>query len=177
MPFHSYTTTVISTDGSFAAEVVSVPGYFPSGMAEDPLAALTSELNVVRAAPVTPDHLADMLTQLAYESPAARRAVPGDVTQVVLALANDPLVVIERSPSSGTSLTALLTQGTASVLVAEGRPFLALVYESGVVLVWFLGGPVQGIRDASREVAHEVWKEYLRRQIRRRFPSRRRGDR
>jgi hypothetical protein len=172
---HAYTTTVTSGDGQFAAEVISIPRYFRGEV--DPLGALAEELGVRRAAPVAEWHLRDMLTQLAYETGAGKRASPMAVEEVVKAVTDEPIVVVERSPSVGSSLAGLLSQGApAYVMVAEQKPFMAAAIEAGLVVVWFLSGPVGGAREAAHDATKTVMTEYLERRLREIFsPRRRRG--
>ena len=173
---HAYTTTVVSEDGSFKAEVISLPQYFEWEHTAQRFEQLTEALDVQRGAEVTEESLQDLLQQVAYETPAARRAPPVAKTQVIETVAQEPIVVLERSPAIGSSLTALLSQGAAAhILIAEGKPFLALAFEAGVVVVWFAAGPVQGLREGARDATKTVATELLEGWLRKRFSRPRRS--
>jgi hypothetical protein len=159
--------------------VISFPAYFEPG-AIDPLGQLAAQLGVATAAPVTSDFVTSMLQQIAYETPAARRAGVGVVTELVQAITEQPVVITEQSAPSGRSLSALMGQAApAYILVAEGKPFLALAVEAGLIVVWFIAGPVQGAREGLRQAAYDATKtvatEQLERWLRRRFPGSRGG--
>jgi hypothetical protein len=100
------------------------------------------------------------------------------VFEVVQSVVHDSIVVTEQSPAIGRSLLALIGQGPpACILIADGRPFFALAYEAGLVVVWFIAGPVVGVREGLREGAQEatrtVSNELFERWLRKRFPRRR----
>ena len=177
--FREYTTAVVSEDGALQAEVISIPRYFVGQGAEDPLAGLAADLGVERSLPVTEQGLSDLLEQLAYETVAGRDAQPTAVARISRVVTKEPVVVVEQSPAIGKSLAALVSQGgPAYILFAEGQPFLALAVEGALVIVWFVAGPVQGVReglrdgahDATKTVAHEVIETALRERFSR--PSR-----
>ena len=74
-------------------------------------------------------------------------------------------------------LAGLVSQGApAYIWIAEGKPFLALATEVGIVVVWFIAGPIQGIREGLREGARDatraVSSELLQRWLRERFSRR-----
>jgi hypothetical protein len=180
---HAYTTTIASGDGSFVAELISLPRYFGDAVAQVPAAEqlerLIRDLGVDRGAPVTEASLESLLQQIAYETGAARRVPTAAVVEVVREVMNEPIVVIERSPAIGTSLLGLISQGVpAYILIADGKPFLALAVEAGVIVLWFIAGPVQGAREGLREAARDATKtvatELLERWLRERFSRRRR---
>jgi hypothetical protein len=175
---HAYTTTVASSDGSFAAEVMSLPNFFDAPGAPEGLDALIEELGVQRGSAVTEQSLEDLLRQIAFETTAARSAGVPVVFEVVQAVVHEPIVVTEQSPAIGRSLLALIGQAPPGyILIVEGRPFLALAYEAGLFVVWFIAGPVRGAREGLREGVQEatrtVSSELFERWLRRRFPRRR----
>jgi hypothetical protein len=184
---HAYTTTVASGDGSFVAELISLPHYFgerldPAAARAEGLERLRVQLGVGRGAEVTEASLEDLLQQIAYETGAARRVPQSAVTEVIREVVNEPIVVLERSPAVGTSLRGLVSQGApAYIWIAEGKPFLALAVEAGIVVVWFIAGPIQGVREGLREAARDATKrvatELLERWLRERFSRRRRRGR
>jgi hypothetical protein len=175
----AYTTAVVSDDGTLQAEVLSLPDYFAAGTPGDPVAALAEQLDVQTGAHVTEPFLADLVEQIAYEAPAARRAGPGAVREIVGVLIREPVVIVEHSPANGRSLLGLASQGaTGYILIAEGKPFMALAVEAGIVIVWFIAGPVKGVREGLREAAHDATKtvmtEIIENALRRRFARKRR---
>ncbi|UGS36764.1 hypothetical protein [Capillimicrobium parvum] len=177
----AYTTAVVSEDGALQAEILSVPRFFQRDQSVDPFAALASDLHVERAAPVSEQSLASLLEQIAYETSAARRAGPNAVSELVQAITSEPVVVVEQSPALGKSLMALASQGGPGyILVAEGKPFLALAVEASLVVVWFIAGPIQGAREGLREATHDATRtvatEMIERALRERFSRRRRRD-
>jgi hypothetical protein len=181
---HAYSTTVASSDGTFVAEVISLPGYFEGyveteGAAFESLSLLAEELGVQQGASVTEASLESLLQQIAYETTAARRSTPPAITEVVEAVVHEPIVILERSPAFGSSLLGLMAQGVpAYILIADGKPFLALAAEAGIVVVWFIAGPIQGVREGLREGARDatrnVTSELLERWLRERFSRGRR---
>jgi hypothetical protein len=173
-PVRTYTTAVVSEDGSLQAELLSIPQFFELGEQPEGLMWLGEEFGIQLGASVSEESLSSMLGQIAYESSAGQRAGPNAVSQVVQALVDEPVVVVEESPAVGTTLTALVSQaGPAYILVAQGRPFLALAAEAGLVVVWFIAGPIQGAREGLREGTKVVVQEAFERALRERFKLRR----
>jgi hypothetical protein len=169
---------VTSLDGTIAAEVISLPGYFAGDATTPPLEQLMDELGLQRGAEVTESSVVNMLEQIAYESPGGKRSTPPAIREVAQSIATEPLVVLEQSPAFGRSLAAVLSQaGPGYILIVDGKPFLAIAVEGALVVVWFIAGPIQGARaglteaarDATRVVATEVFERWLRK----RFPRRR----
>src|SRR5262245_52765656 len=111
MPTHAYTTTVVSSNGSLGAETISIPAYFERVPSIEPLSSLVEELGGQPGAQVTAEALTDLLAQIAYETPAARRTSTDVVFEIVTAVAPEPILVLERSPAFGTTLAGALSQG------------------------------------------------------------------
>jgi hypothetical protein len=171
----------VSEDGSLQAEILSVPRFLGGDQSGDWVAVLESELNVEHAAPVSEQSLQRLLEEIAYETAAGRRAGPGVIRPLVREIAFEPVVIVEQSAPFGKSLMALLSQGGPGyIFVAQGKPFLALAVEAGVTVVWFVAGPVQGVRDALREAAYDATKpvatELIESALRERFARGRRRN-
>jgi hypothetical protein len=169
-PVHAYPTTVVASDGSFAVEISSFPGYFEDRDPAQEFERLSLELDLQQGAEVTADNVIDLLTQISYETGAAKRAPLEVRSELIATVAQEPLVIREQSAPTGSSLVALLSQGVPGyILFAEGRPFLALGVEGALFLVWFISGPVKGLReaahDATKTVATELLEDWLRKRI------------
>jgi hypothetical protein len=178
---HAYTTTVVSADGSFSAEVISFPQYFDGEEGSERLVEAAVELGAVPGAPVAPEHLPDMLQQIAFETSGVRNASYEAVGQVIRAVSEEPIVIIEQSPAFGSTLTRLLGEGAvAYVWIIEGKPILAVATGALLIVVWFASAPIKGFRDGLQEAAHDATKnvatplleKWLRRRFRRRRPPR-----
>jgi hypothetical protein len=48
------------------------------------------------------------------------------------------------------TLLGVSQSAPAYFLIAEGKPFLALAVETGLIAVWFIAGPVEGAREGLR---------------------------
>ena len=178
--FHTYTTTIISEDGYLAAEVYSLPHFFSDIGSDADLESAAEALGVQLGTTVNADSLAEMLLQLAFETTAGKRTARQNfdgVRELVDAVVSDPIVVVEESPASGTTLKALAGQGTVVVLIAEGKPFLALAAEGAMFVVWFVAGPIKGLREAAHDATKTVATELLERWLRERFSRKHRRNR
>jgi hypothetical protein len=69
------------------------------------------------------------------------------------------MLVLESSPPAPTIVSRVVSQVPASVLIAEGRPLLAVAVDLGLVVVWFAAGPVQRVREGMRAAAPTVPEE------------------
>jgi hypothetical protein len=174
---HAYTTTVVSGDGTFAAEVISFPRYFDGKDGAEQLVETAVELGVVPGAPVRPEHVADMLGQIAFETPGLRNASLNSVAQTVREVSEEPIVIVEESPAIGRTLNQLLSQGAvAYVWIVEGKPILAVGGGALLVVVWFVSAPIAGSRRALEEAGYEATRDavpLLKKWLRRRFRGRR----
>jgi hypothetical protein len=177
---HSYTTTVVSGDGSFGAEIISFPRYFDGKDAADQVVEAAVELGAVPGALVAPEHVSGMLQQIAFETSGLRSVSLEAVDQVIRAVSEQPIVILEQSPPFGKSLNWLLGEGAiAYVWIIEGKPILAVATGSLLIVVWFVSAPIKGAREGLQEAAHEATKnvatplleKWLRRRFRRRRPS------
>jgi hypothetical protein len=173
----SYTTTILSNDGRVQAEVLSVPRFFDGVASAELIGELARTLGVERGSEVSEASLPEMLRQIAYETSAARTASPGAIDEIIAVLTQEPVVIVERSPAVGDTLLGISQSGPAYILIAEGKPFLALGVEAGLVIIWFIAGPIKGAREGLREGTQQAFKavsaELVERALRERFARRR----
>jgi hypothetical protein len=90
-----------------------------------------------------------------------------------------PVVIVEESDPRGRAFGTLVTQAFPSyAYIAEGHGALGLIvlYETSLILLWFAGGPAQGLRDAAESAARKVSEPYFE-ELLQSFVDRRQGRR
>jgi hypothetical protein len=157
MPLRAYTTTVISDDGAVQGFIGSLPSMF-QGFSRSTIASFAEEFGLDVGPQVDESALADMLQQLASET-SGRRATLSAIDAVIQEMIHQPIVILESSPPALNTLWGIVSQVPASVLIADGKPLLAIAVDLGLVVVWFAGGPVRGARDGMQAAARNVSEE------------------
>jgi hypothetical protein len=180
----TYTTAILSDDGSLQAEVLSLPNFTLAGphLLDELGESLGVEIQLVDDVP-DESRLLDSLKWMA--DGAALEIQPGaqpldlQMSHLIEAVAREPVVVVEESHPVTTSLTVLVTQAAPGwMFLVQQKPLLALVTEAVLVVVWFVAGPVKGARkgisEATEVVARDAFEQALRERFLPRRPRRRR---
>lgn len=165
MPVHVYETVVLDESGLFRASVLS--------LADSGLGGRSKLFDFLREAGFELEHgpawrdrweARDVLEKLATAAMGAPGPGAEDGVQVgaiIDDLWDAPITIVELSPAVGLSLSAIVAQGGAAVVASKsGNPGLVVAYESCVIVVWFLAGPITGIREGLRKAAEDVTEDY-----------------
>lgn len=103
---------------------------------------------------------------LTLQGGASSRANDESIGVIIDEIWHAPVVVLESSPAAGKSLSSVGSQLVAAYIVLRsGHPGLVIAYESSLIVIWFVAGPVagakEGLRRAAEETAYDVFKRWL----------------
>jgi hypothetical protein len=162
MLMHFYETAVVESTG-FRASILNLSGFPDSAHGSNSRFFLRDagfELEPVRSPSDAFAALERLATSSFERDDIPISPEPPDVRGVIEEVWTSPLVIVEASPALGRTLSSILSQGGAAWLAAKtGSAGLVVAYETGLIVVWFVAGPVIGAREGLRQAAEDATRQ------------------